>query len=80
TGGSLLGAAAAYRAAGATSVAAVTTHGAFVDGAIDRMQSSGLLTAVVATNSHPRALTGRPPFVRLESVAPLLADRLRGGA
>ena len=76
TGGSLLGAAAAYRAAGATDVAAVTTHGAFTPGALARMEESGLLSAIAATDSHPLARAQESPLLQVDSVAPLLAARL----
>src|SRR6266545_4856540 len=79
TGSSLIAAAAAYRDAGATSIAAVTTHGLFVGDALGRLSSSGLFSALAATNSHPRALEieaargrGGPPLT-IHTVAPLLA-------
>ena len=75
TGGSLMAAAAAYRDAGATSIAAVTTHGLFCGDALDRLAQSGLFTAIVATDSHPGARAGG--LVSIDSVAPLLAQRLR---
>lgn len=55
TGGSLIGAARAYREAGATSTAAVATHGVFPDHALTRLAESGLFTHIVCTDSHPRA-------------------------
>jgi ribose-phosphate pyrophosphokinase len=76
SGSSLLGAAAAYRDAGAVSIAAVTTHGAFSEGALDRMERSGLLSQIVATDSHPNALVPRAPLLAVDSVAPLLAGVL----
>jgi len=75
TGGSLLAAAAAYRDAGATSIAAVTTHGLFCGDALDRLAQSGLFTAIVATDSHPAARAGG--ILSIDSVASLLAQRLR---
>jgi len=75
SGSSLAAAAAAYRDAGATSIAAVTTHGLFCGDALDRLAASGVFTALVATDSHPGAL--RPhPLLSVDSVAPLLARRL----
>ena len=73
TGGSLMSAAAAYRDAGATSIAAVTTHGLFCGDALDRLAASGLFTALVATDSHPGAVPGG--LLAVDSVAPLLAGR-----
>jgi ribose-phosphate pyrophosphokinase len=73
TGGSLMSAAAAYKDAGATSIAAVTTHGLFCGDALDRLAASGLFTEVVATDSHPSAVPGG--LLAVDSVAPLLAQR-----
>jgi ribose-phosphate pyrophosphokinase len=73
TGGSLMSAAAAYRDAGAISIAAVTTHGLFCGDALARLAASGLFTAVVATDSHPAAVSGG--LLAVDSVAPLLAQR-----
>jgi ribose-phosphate pyrophosphokinase len=81
TGGSLIAAAAAYRDAGATSVAAVTTHGLFVGDALERIAASGLFSAVAATDSHPRAveLARDHSLLGIHSVAGLLAERLEEG-
>jgi len=80
TGGSLLSAAAAYRAAGATSIAAVATHGLFPGDSLERIEQSGLLTALVVTDSHPAALSRSTPFLQVDSVAALLAAQLTDGA
>ena len=76
SGSSLVQAALAYRAAGATSVAAVTTHGLFVADALDRIGKAGVFDALVATDSHPRAREVSAPFYQVDSVAPLLASVL----
>lgn len=79
TGGSLIGAAEAYLDAGATSVAAVATHGVLPGGSLQRIRESGLLPEVVCTDSHPRAveLADEPGF-RVVSISGLLADFLAG--
>ncbi len=77
TGGSLLGAGRAYLDAGATSLAAVTTHGIFPNNALERIRQSGIFTGIVCTNTHPRALelaAQAPDYLRVESVAPMLAE------
>lgn len=81
TGGSLLAAAAAYRDAGATSIAVVTTHGLFVGDSLHRLSASGLISGLAATDSHPRApeLARDHPLLTIQSVAPLLAGRLEEG-
>jgi len=80
TGGSILQAAEAYRQAGAASVAAIATHGVFPGDALERMRASGLLTEVVCTNSHPRAVELAEKaggFLKLESVAGVFTEFLR---
>jgi ribose-phosphate pyrophosphokinase len=79
TGGSLLGAARAYLEAGATRVSAVCTHGLFPGDALGRIEQSGLVAALVATDSHPHAGARTSALLTVESVAPLLAARLREG-
>ncbi|MBK8264539.1 MAG: ribose-phosphate pyrophosphokinase [Nannocystis sp.] len=54
TGSSLLGAARAYRDAGAASLAVITTHGVFPGDAYATIKASGLFTDIVCTDSHPR--------------------------
>jgi ribose-phosphate pyrophosphokinase len=78
TGGSLLKAATAYLEAGASEVYAVATHGVFPDGAMERIQKSGLIRAVGTTDSHPRARKHRSDFLRVTSLAPLLLEHLQG--
>ena len=76
TGGSLLAAAGAYQQAGASRVAAVATHGVFPGDALARIEASGRLTALVTTDSHPRAIALQGGFLSLVSVAPILAQAL----
>lgn len=76
TGGSILGAAKAYREAGATSVAAVTTHGLFPNDALDRLRDSGLLDALISTDTHPRSHALAGDFLQVQSIAPTLINRL----
>lgn len=77
TGGSLLKAAAAYRQAGAKDVHAVCTHGVFPGDALQRIQASGLISSIAASNSHPRAVELQAQGLRLQTCAPLLAQAVR---
>jgi len=77
TGGSLLGAARAYRDAGAAGISVITTHGLFCGDALARLKASGLFEAIVCTDSHPRARELADDFLQVESVAPLYAEHLR---
>ena len=72
TGGSLLGAARAYRDAGAASVAAVCTHGVLPGDSLERIRGSGLIEHVVCTDSHPRAMELRSDYLTVLSCAELL--------
>jgi ribose-phosphate pyrophosphokinase len=56
TGGSLIEAAKAYRAAGAAQVAVVATHGVLPGDAVARMVDSKLFGRIVVTDSHPMAM------------------------
>jgi ribose-phosphate pyrophosphokinase len=77
TGGSLLGAARAYKSSGAARISVVATHGVLPGDALAKIQSSGLIEKVVVTDTHPRALELRSPFLSVLSVAGLLAEQLR---
>ena len=79
TGGSLLGAARAYQAAGAAGISVITPHGLFCGDALQKLEQSGLFESIVCTDSHPRARTLASGFLQVQSVAPLFAEHLRGG-
>jgi ribose-phosphate pyrophosphokinase len=80
TGGSLLKAAEAYRAAGATSVSAVTTHLVCPGNSLTHIAESGLIDKLVGTDTHPRALqlAEKAPqgFLEVRSVAYVFGDYL----
>jgi ribose-phosphate pyrophosphokinase len=76
TGGSLLTAAAAYRDAGARTISAIATHGLLPGDSLERIEASGLLDQLVCTDSHPRAVELQNSFLRVTSIAGLLADHL----
>ena len=77
TGSSLLGAARAFLASGATRVSAIVTHGLLPESAVSTVLDSGVLEILICTDSHPRALEVKHPKLRVVSVAALLADFLR---
>ncbi len=76
TGGSLLGAARAYRDAGAAKISAITTHALLPGDSLEKLHGSGLFDRLVATDSHPRALELEGPRLEVVSVAALLASHL----
>ena len=76
TGGSLIGAARAYREAGCSSLTAICTHGLFTGDALERLRGSGLFERLVATDTHPRVRSLADDFLQVESIAPILAARL----
>lgn len=76
TGGSLAKAAKVYRNNGAKDVFAVITHGVLPGGSMAEILSSGAISKVALTNSHPNAIAAaelHPAFVRLYSIAGLLS-------
>jgi ribose-phosphate pyrophosphokinase len=76
TGGSLMGAALAYMEAGAQSISAVATHGVFPGNALERLRASGLFSCIACTDTHPRAVALQGEFLRVASVAPVIAQKL----
>lgn len=76
TGGSLLKAAETYLSKGATQVSVITTHGIFVNNALERLQSSGLIHAVYCSDSYPRAQALQNGFLKVISMAGLIAEHL----
>jgi ribose-phosphate pyrophosphokinase len=76
TGGSLMGAARAYQAAGAANIFALTTHLLPPDGALEKIQQSGLFQKLIATNSHPRSILPHSDFVQILDVGALLGQSL----
>lgn len=76
TGGTLIEAAQAFRAGGATRVFAVATHLVLPGQATERLLSDGVLDGLAGTDSHPRALEVRHPRLAVRSVDRLLATWL----
>lgn len=76
TGGSLINAAQAYRAAGARQLAAIATHGLFPGDTVATLKASGLFTEILCTDTHPRARDLADDFLRVESVGGLIAQAL----
>jgi ribose-phosphate pyrophosphokinase len=76
TGGSLINAAKSYRDFGAKQIAVVTTHGLFVGNGLEKIQNSGLFTCVVSTDSHPNVLKVKNDFLKVKSIAGLLATEI----
>ena len=76
TGGSLIGAARAYRDAGATAIDALATHGVFPGDSLARIRASGLFGSIVTTDSHPRAVALADDFLHVESTSMLFVQHL----
>jgi ribose-phosphate pyrophosphokinase len=76
TGGSLIGAAAAYKDAGAISIDAIATHGLFPGDSLDRIHQSGLFGHICVTDSHPRARALQNDFLHVDGTAPLFVEHL----
>ncbi len=78
TGGSLVEAAKAYRAAGANKVSVIATHGIFAGNAVEKLQNSKVIDKVVVTDTHPNAVAAQGDFIRVKTVGKLLAEKLSG--
>jgi len=76
TGGSLMQAAQAYAAAGATSIFAITTHGLFTNNALQKIKDQGIIKQVYSTNSHPNSIKLNDEIVQIKSIAGLLKNHL----
>jgi ribose-phosphate pyrophosphokinase len=77
TGGSLMGAAEAYREAGALSIDAIATHGMFPGDSLAKLRASGLFGSIWVTDSHPRAVELQDDFLHVDSTANLLIEHLK---
>lgn len=76
TGGSLLKAAAAYRAAGATDVCAVATHILMPNDTRDAIEKTQLISKIIGTNSTPQANHLENHFLQIKSVCAVFGDYL----
>lgn len=77
TGSSLLGAARAYRSAGARVVHAVATHGVLPGDAAQKIMADDSIERLIVTDSHPHAAACATHGVEIHSIAPVLAERLK---
>lgn len=77
TGGSLINAAKAYKNAGAKKIFTITTHGLFTNEALRKIEDSGVISKVVATNTHPNSYAVKTDFLIVKSVAGLILEQLR---
>lgn len=75
TGGSLIKAAAAYKARGALRVFAVAAHGLFANNAVARLMGSDI-EAVFVTDSHPNAVEAHGQATSFVSVYQLRPEQL----
>ncbi len=76
TGGSLISAARSYTDAGAAEISVVTTHGLFTNNALEKILQSGIIKNVVCTDSHHNALTEKASFLKVKSIAGLIAEHI----
>lgn len=74
TGGSLLQAAKAYHDNGATKIIVLTTHGLFVNNALQKIQDQGLIEQVWCTNTHINAIKINSDLLEVDSIASLIVS------
>lgn len=75
TGGSLVGAAQAYKDAGAKAIYCIATHGIFPKGSLLRLKKANLFQKIATSNSHPSAIQAQkrfPDFLDILPLEPLL--------
>ncbi|MFD2033714.1 ribose-phosphate diphosphokinase [Belliella marina] len=77
TGGSLISAAKAYKSAGANRIFTITTHGLFTNDALQKIQESGVIEKVIATDTHVNCNTLDSGILRVETVADLIVEELK---
>lgn len=75
TGGSLVQAARSYKEAGAKDIAVITTHGIFVGDGVQKLKESGIIKKIVCTDTHPNAEKIQSDFIKVKTVAELLAKK-----
>jgi ribose-phosphate pyrophosphokinase len=76
SGGTLVNAANALLAKGATEVIAYVTHGVLSGGAVAKISASNLKTLVITDSIQPTEGTRAAPNIRVLSIAPLLAEAI----
>ncbi|MCH7412132.1 ribose-phosphate diphosphokinase [Belliella sp. R4-6] len=77
TGGSLISAAKAYKDAGANKIFTITTHGLFTNDALQKIQDSGVIEKVIATDTHVNCNSIDLDILRIETVADLIVEELK---
>lgn len=77
TGGSLIKAAKAYKAAGALQIYAVCSHGVFPKAAWQTIKDSQLFTKVISTDSHPQTNLLRSKGLEVISTCSVFSEALR---
>lgn len=75
TGGSLIQAALSYKNAGAKDISVITTHGIFVGDGMKKIKDSGIVSRIICTDTHPNAEKLQSDFVRVKTMAGLLAAK-----
>lgn len=76
TGSSLVQAARAYKAAGATKVHAIASHLILPGDSLEKIREAGVLASILGTDSHPGSLRLGAADGAVSSIAPLLTATL----
>ena len=77
SGSSIIHAAEAYKSIGAKDIYVVCVHGVFTDGAIDRLQKSGIIKAIYCTNTHAKTQLIQDKFVKVYDVSDIILEGLK---
>jgi len=76
SGGSIIHAAEAYKAAGANHIFVITTHGLFIQNGLQKMKDSGLIERVICTDSHPNCQEENGDFLAIRTIAGLIRSHI----
>lgn len=76
TGGSLIQAAQAYNEAGAKDIIVITTHGLFINNALQKLKDSGIIKRVYTTNTHPNSIKINDEFLIVKCISSLIVEQM----
>ncbi len=80
SGGSIINAARTYKEAGAGEILVITTHGLFINDALDRLRNCGLISKMICTDTHSNTHHLQPDdFLEIRTVAGLIHDLVSNG-
>ena len=77
SGGSLIGAAKAYKDAGASKIFALTTHGIFSGNGLEKLKGCGYIEKIICTDTVPGVTEKSDDFLQVSPISGMLAESLK---